>query len=272
MPILVIADSRGRYLQDKLSELFTEEQPQIIVKVIPGGTIQAAEYCVENTYLDLGQIDILVLALGICNLTKKLKDENGTTLRYDDDNDSRQYKVNNLLDSIQRITNSDKCKKVLVVTIPPASLGKFNKTKNPGKPQPSYEVEQQKLLEDTEAINNKIKDINDEAGVPLIDWARFFYNTSVKRRRSGTIRTKLTKFTDTNLGDGVHFNEKVRNICHGKLATVLQQTYHTSKKQRPSLLITFDRETESQTSQDSEADEEWDFKRVKSVVVPKQKQ
>ena len=271
MSILVITDSRGRYLQDKLNEIFTQEPPHIIVKVVPGGTIQAAEQLVENSYLDLGQIDILVLALGICNLTKKLKDENGTTLRYDSDDVSRQYKTRNLLDGINRLANSDKCKKVLIATIPPASLGKYNKSKNPGKSQLNYEIEQQSLLEDIQLINNKIKDINIEAGVPLIDWARFFFNISVKRRRSGTIRTKITKFTDTNLNDGVHFNDKVRRNCHGKLALVLQQTYLASMKHRPSLLITFDRETESQTSQDSEIEEQWDFKRIKSVCVPKQK-
>ena len=269
MSILVVTDSRGRFLQSKLSDLLLQES-RIYVRVIPGGTSQAAELCIAESVTQSGKIKILVIAIGICNLTKKIHDKESIRILYDLNDETRQTKIDILISSFNNIRNNPDCEKVLIATIPPVSLGKFFRAKNPGKPQPDFQLQQQTLLEDITLINKKITQINDSTGSPLIDWARYFYNSSVKRRRSGSVRTKVVKFTDTNLSDGIHFNDKVRENCHERLAKILLETHNSQQQQQqlrqklPNLIITLDND-----SSESEGEEEWDFKRLKSVCVIK---
>lgn len=257
MTTYIVTDSRGRGLQ-----VFFGEKPKISKSEYTSVQVECA--CLPGASIDSIRVhlaqqipkvrpDTIVIAAGICCLTTKTSLGRKRVLLYHKDEQTRAETVNNIcrdFRQLHREFTNENCR-VILATIPPANIVKYFCTNNPNHQPPDYlEEEQQALIEDIEEVNKCITQINDTCGLPTVDWDRYTYHESLKRRRSGTVRTRKRKFVDLNLPDGVHFNSKLQTQVFSRLYNQLRDLYGDS--------------SQLNTSQESESDNEYNFKRQKN--------
>ena len=258
MTTYIVTDSRGRGLSDylrgkqKISKTeFTTVQVQ--TACLPGATLDSIKVHLSQQ-IPRVRPDTIIIAAGICCLTTKTTLGGRRVLLYHIDKQARESTIHNICTGLRQICEdftNENCR-VILATIPPASIVKYFSTNNPGHQAPEYlDEEQQALLEDTEEINRYITEINSSNDLPTVDWDKYTYHESIKRRRSGTVRTKKRKFVDLNLPDGVHFSTKLQNQVFTRLYNQLKALYGD--------------QFQLNTSQDTESDNDGgNFKRQKS--------
>ena len=258
MTTYIVTDSRGRRLEHYLRGKPRISRSditflQVICCSIPGATTTKVQVHLTQ-HLSRVNPDTIIIAIGICNLTTKTVLNGRNILLYETNKEKREEIVKGTCDGLEDIkaVHEDEQRKVLFATFPPCSLVKYFTSRNPGAQVPEYLIEEQEaLIQDVEEINSTIKRINEESNYPTIDWDKYVYHQSVKRRRSGTVRKKIRRFVDLNLPDGLHFNDKLQDQVFNRL---YQQIRSLQNQDQPADL---------DTSQDTTSGEEsgWQLKR-----------
>ena len=240
--ILVLSDSRGKCLEVVWSENYQQKYPLIKLEVVtqPGATLQklietATEKYHQNFY------DHIIVQGGICNLTVKLYNKGLYWLHY--------YRDTQVEDIIELIRNSkEQIKCMSFANIAPASLVKYFEINNGHGPENKLKLlqeQQANLLEDINTINHSIEEGNKISGHRTIDLDRHL--VSKKRKRKGGASTRVSKFTDTHLTDGIHPDNYLMEKWHHRTCS--------------SIITQLEFESATETS-DSDLDS-WNFKRRK---------
>jgi hypothetical protein len=89
---------------------------------------------------------------------------------------------------------------------------------NPGCIRPDYlSAEQSALESDIQRVNALISSTNSGINTNINLVSRFQVKSKKKRQRSGkkVVYRRVTKFSNRELVDGVHFTEKQKKICFG---------------------------------------------------------
>ena len=247
---LIITDSRGRDLKNFINtnESGLNSHFDIEVRVRPGRKFEelkselttwrpTTRLFKERTW------DYAILAGGICNLTTKSNEEGRRYLRYVRDENTIQH----IIDLTSELS-SKYSDKINIVTIPPACLTNYFKHNNQGEELTADEItvhsEQQAALEeDINRINSTITSSNIAKETRTIDWAQKTYSSSLKKKRKRDNPDRVLKLKSSNLPDGVHPDEKLRNIWFQRVTAFMWKTVNN---------INSDFQTE---------DESWNFKR-----------
>ena len=279
--ITVITDSRG---DSNLFQTLWKENPNILeakLLAFPGAKLESLTQIVKQLQLSDKSIQLFIVAGGICDLTSKTTRNNQRLLTYDLDEGTRQRKRDQIR---QKHVELQETKSVLVCTIPPACIVKYFMFNNPGQEVPEELFEQQNaLIQDLLVINTQIFAENDIVGLPTIDLARYLFNISIKKRRNGTIKSRVQRFSNINLYDGVHFNEKLKKNYHMKIVSKVQEYIQlvpivpiasssasgSSDKPYSNLaeLENLDTESEPQSESDSDIDSESNSKSVEVFIT-----
>ena len=253
--LIIVTDSRGIGIDNFIHLNNLEDDFKIVTIVIRGcDLIRAASiarslmqsYAHRNCYC--------ILFVGICSLTEKERSRSVRAIRYPADN--RTIK----LECITQVLGNLKTEfgdRVNVPTIIPASLGKFFTFSNPHRKVPSnLQEEQLQLLDDIKSINDIIKESHIQSVSTTINLAGRFYSSSIKRNRktkSGAKR-RVEKFSDSNLFDGLHLADEIKSTCFSLI-------FEGARRDLERLKISQKQSPSRTSSDDSESESEWDFKR-----------
>ena len=204
--VLCVSDSRGKGLDKHFEENFEKNHPGITIiphfLVYSGATLEAITAKIiqfdHNT-----QYNLILINAGICSFTSKASYNGLRCIDYAE----RSNKVSLAVDTLEDL-NSRFGKRCNLCTIPPASLSKNFRFRNPGAQIPLELAPQQKaLLEDLHTINQKIIERNQQNESSSIDLAKQLFTSSLKRKRGGK---RVVKFSDKNLADGIHANDDLK--------------------------------------------------------------
>lgn len=245
---IIATDSRGRGLPNSTAN------QAIIVK--PGATL---EKLVEDINLTITQNTqenqniCVTIAAGICNLTTKINNTNGTEVVYFSSQENVDQVISFIKDTYESM-NSDSVS-LRLAHIPPVSLLKsedFNILKKRLE-YSSYSTEQkliqqQELEADISRINYAISNLNLQYDKVSLRWDRDVTKSGRKKRgRNGKVKY-VCKFDASHLYDGVHPD------------TVLKQTWFSKLLKSVQSELSERLEFSDSESEDSES---WDFKRAK---------
>ena len=230
---MLITDSRGKDLEPLLLKYNTRNYHWDI-RVFPGATLQSIERKLAKYH---AKADIIIVLAGICNFTSKIRTRTRSSIEYKvRRTEETKTTINSILDKFGRKTH--------ICTITPADL-----SKQP-TPDTSSAEEQSNLLEDIEATNTHIKDLNITRDLPTIDIAINSYTKSLKKQ--GGKKKKIIKFTSKDLPDGIHPSASLKDTWAKYLTKC---TNNLADK-----LLRHD-EPEPSTEETSSDEENWDFKR-----------
>ena len=181
---IVIADSRGRGLDDFVGNHPTPINHQYVLQIKPGKSLaQLAPIIIStiNTY-DSDKTYCVVFA-GICGLTDKTTNRGISSLRYK--KAYREEKVTCNIDIAKFLKNSYG-DKINLCNIVPADLIKYFHTHNQGSPIPEYLFQEQLALEeDITTINKVLLDLNSNSITNINICNRVQVKSKKKRQRSG---------------------------------------------------------------------------------------
>ena len=252
--VLVLTDSRGRSLQENISEKIATSGLNIAVKVIykPGITL---EQCVENA-LSWGndptdQQDLIVIQAGICDFTERNRQGRIKILNYI--RKGQVEAVEKLLEKLGHNLGS----KALVATIIPASLKKYLKFHQeeyhiPDDITETVSAQQEDLIKDIQHINHKITEFNKEHNNRTIDLHDRVFSSTLKRRKNKSKIKRSLIFKDSQLYDGVHPEETLSDFLHKRTWYVIKYTAMQSSSNESGLFSSQESQSEAET---------WDFKR-----------
>ena len=268
---LIYTDSRGRGLHQcvagtRLNSYLFDCKGKINTEVIlrKGATLEhAIQYINDN---GVGQTqDIIIVAVGICNLTERQWSRNIRTLSYSNRDRKAETisKIQHLLDTYGE--------KLHIATIAPASFNNYFKHHNNTKPSDeqvkTFHTQQQHLLEDCEEINKYIIDRNIERNQPTLEWAKQCFVQSKKRHiKSKKIKNIVRKKLAVKLlPDGVHPSDNLRATWHKLTEKFITQIVKQSLPKEDTAEDTSGGATETEeddlnTSQSTEEEEVY-FKR-----------
>ena len=217
---LIISDSRGKGLKEHLESIYA---PTVFLKAVSGADTSEAFRILKHTY-NIKQYNLIVIAVGICDLTSKMHTPNGVELVYDRPDDI----VSSVCHSFSQIKafvqkHGIHCK---IVTIPSASLKNFNKSsqfKNELTTPTTSDLEL-KLMQNTLEnhllrINMFITDLNDQSNLRTVHWDKDLQKSSLKRKSDNTHKNVL-RFVYKDFHDGVHPCDALRTRWY----TVLLQS------------------------------------------------
>ena len=192
----------------------------------------------------------IVLAAGICNLTKKHHSPDGTYISYPFSNSN----THNIISTLQNFKHHFQSQNVSVriACIPSVSLHKNQefsianaKLNKPILSSQEIEEQQHQLNEDLKNINEEIITMNESSGVRNIRWDRDLLRCVTKTRgRNSQNKKKIQKFNFNHLYDGVHADQYLKTKWYYFLCLSIFQDL-----------------TMSCQASDSEDDRSWDFKR-----------
>jgi hypothetical protein len=212
---IIIADSRGRGLEDFIGGHPTPITHEYWVEVCPEKSIPQLADLIINT-IESHDIDHLycIVFAGICGLTERVRDGQLRTLRYPEE--SREKKVQETTDTISRLKFKYQ-NRLNFCTLVPASLADYFLYHNPATALPDYlTTEQQALEQDIIRINRTITKLNLSQGITNVNLSsRFEKKSKKKRQRSGNkvVYRRISNFKYTDLTDGVHFNDLLKSTC-----------------------------------------------------------
>ena len=255
---IIIADSRGRGLDDFVGQHLRPINHQYVIDIQPGKSPAQLVPIVTNTIAryDLTKTYCILFA-GICGLTVKIRTEGKQHLRYP--LDSRSKRVSTVLSAFSEL--KDKFgPHINFCTIIPASLADYHQYFNPADPTPDYtKPEQAALEEDVLLINKRLIDLNQGILTNINLANRCQVNSKKKRQRSGTktVYRRVKKFVYSELFDGVHFTLKLRHTC-------FRLILDTAIRDITNLFASLESESDNvSSSSESNDDDDRDFKRNK---------
>jgi hypothetical protein len=211
---IIIADSRGKGLEEFIGAHPTPITHQYVVEIMPGKSIPELKQLTIDTIAryDLNFSYIVIFA-GICGLTEKSQSGTSRILRYPDQ--SREAKVDATINTIYSLKYRFR-ERLNFCLIVPASLPAYFTRHNPDEPVPDYlQTEQHALETDIDKINKIISALNTSANTNINLISRFQRKSKKKRQCSGKrlVYRRVIKFTDQELPDGVHFSPKLKAVC-----------------------------------------------------------
>ena len=211
MNVLIVTDSRGRGLDQRIQGVPRLNACHIKTAFLPGASL---ERLAIETIQEAGrsEYDWLIVFGGICSFTEKVNYRGEKRLHYpiEKSEEKKTKAIETIEDLYRRFPN-----KANVCTIPPASPTKYFTTNNPGKSTPEgLEEEGKKLIEDLETVNNKIRELDIEKDQETINTSARVFKHSLKRYKKQTTYRRVTRFSDKELPDGVHFNVELGETIH----------------------------------------------------------
>ena len=202
---------------------------------------------------------------GICGLTDKSTSNNTKALRYQ--SSFRDDKVTCNID-VAKFLKGSFGDRINLTSIVPADLIAYFRFHNRGRPVPNYVIpEQLALEEDINTINKVLLDLNSKAITNINISSRFQMKSKKKRQRSGTkvVYRRVARFVYSELVDGVHFSDKLKNQVFGLIIdTAIRDISSTnqhlaeSHRQQPrpvgfqDLQIVVDNTTSTESDSDSD--------------------
>ena len=232
---IIIADSRGRGLENFVSNHPTPANVQVVIDIRPGKSLaQLTPSIIEtiNNY-DLDKIYCIVSA-GICGLTDKVNNRGKKALRYK--NVYRDDKVACIIDTAKFLKHSYG-DKINICSIIPANLVKYFQFHNSDSTIPDYLIaEQLALEEDITAINKVLLELNSVTITNINLSSRFQAKSKKKRQKSGTkaIYRRVVKYKYTELIDGVHLSDKFKSLIFTLIInTAIRDTNTTPPDTQP---------------------------------------
>ena len=269
----IYTDSRGTGLNDYIGgpQWNTAAGPsnaksKIIttIHVRKGAKLEQAQKFLIDTNAEQNK-DLIILAVGICNLTERIRDNHANTLVYR--NRGRKQLVIDIIQQLLHMYGN----KIHIATITPACLLSYYRAHNNTEPSKTLhetlEIQQANLLEDCQEINTLIINSNIARDQPTLPWAKQSYTESKKRKKSGKPRGKVKcSFNPRNLPDGVHPNNTLRQTWFKLLKNFVDRV---AKKLLPPDNPESDNTESSDpldlldTTQSTEDEEEINFKRRK---------
>ena len=227
---IVIADSRGRGLDDFVGNHPTPINHQYVFEIKPGKSLaqltpiiisKLNAYDSDNTYC--------IVFAGICGLTDKIINRGTNSLRYKEV--FREDKIACNIDTAKFLKNSFG-DKINFCNIVPADLINYFRIHNQGRPIPDFLVHEQLALEEDITIINKVLlDLNSKFITNINICSRFQLKSKKKRQRSGNkvVYRRVAKFNYSELIDGVHFSERLKSQLFGLiLNTAIRDLSSTS--------------------------------------------
>lgn len=241
--VIIFSDSRGRNLAKHLHKVDqTDIDIKYEVQILPGATLDTIQKRIERSSRRYTW-DLCIVLAGICNFTEKITNRNHRYLQY---KTSQLSETKTTIEQILRSSND----KLHLCTITPAALEKFS---NFRKGDDTVQEEQLNLLKDIEEANRTIININIERDLPTIHLARLSYSLSLKKQ--GPTKKRITKFTPTDLPDGVHPS---RNLEEKWAKYIAKQANSIIRKNQAKL-----NEEQQDDTEDEAHEESWNFKRQK---------
>ena len=242
--LLIVSDSRGRGLQTYLQAHIPNHQVAIQAYVLPGASIETITQHIHKKYNT--SYDLIIASGGICNLTNKTTEQGNKILKYT----SSEENIVQLKDKFTSLAGAYQGK-IIITTIPPASLIQYFRHFNLNQEPPQFLEEQQNaLLQDLKEINETITTLNKAADLPNLDIHSKCFSSVLdpkkKGKRNSDRRRKI--FLERELTDGVHPNSNL----HSKWAQRYSQVIN--------LWLTNITNSDSETSA-SANEEPWDYKR-----------
>ena len=238
--VLCISDSRGRGLEkffnDKnIAKLFPDVTLSFQFGVFPGESLELIAtrltQLTNNT-----DFDLIIINAGICSFTSKASYNGLNCIDYADRLSKTNLVITTLQDLDQRLG-----KKLNLCTIAPAGLVKSFKVRNPNVDYPvELDTQQSNLLEDLGLVNQAIIERNIRYNSSTIDLAKQVTTSSLKRKRGGS---RVTKFTDQNLVDGVHPNDALKKTWFQLITTFIQRNIEQHLQEH--LVANYDEESSS---------------------------
>ena len=209
---IIIADSRGRGLEDFVGAHPTPVNHEYVFQIRPGKSLAQLAPIIVSTLdnYDSEKSYCIVLA-GICGLTDKENNKGTKALRYK--SAYRDDKVSCIIDTAKFLKESFN-DRINICSIVPADLIKYFRLQNLDTDVPDCLIlEQQALEEDINTINKVLLEINSSKITNINISSRCQIKSKKKRQRSGSkvLYRRVAKFTYAELTDGVHFSESLKN-------------------------------------------------------------
>ena len=213
---IIIADSRGRGLDDFVGNHPTPINHKYVLQIKPGKSLAQLTPTIISTInaYDSDKTYCIVFA-GICGLTDRIINRGKNYLRYKEAFREEQVTCN--IDAAKFLKNSFG-DKINLCNIVPADLINYFSIHNQGCPIPEYLVQEQLALEeDITTINKVLLDLNSKTITNVNICSRFQVKSKKKRQRSGSkvVYRRVAKFNYSELIDGVHFSNKLKNQIFG---------------------------------------------------------
>ena len=230
---IIVADSRGRGLDDFIGNHPTPEDHQYVLQIKPGKSLsQLCPLIIHSVDSYDKDYTYCIVFAGICGMTDKTTDKTvsrkANILRYQET--YWQDKININIDTAKFLKKSYG-DHINFCTVIPADLVAYFCHHNPDLPIPDYLASEQKALEeDINIINKAFLDINSPAITNINLSRRAQVRSKKKRQRSGSkiVYRRVTKFSYKELIDGVHFSPKLQATVFGLiLDTSIRDTINT---------------------------------------------
>ena len=203
--VQIFTDSRGQDLEPFLANQLPRDQVTVKVHVRRGATLEKA---IEHLKREADtNTDLIIIAAGICNLTHKESRGRTRTLTYTS-SEENLILIKDTLTALSREFQN----KLIIATIPPASLVKYYSHFNNTEP-PSFLTDQQNdLLRDTEELNQYIITLNKAANLQTIYLHKQCFNTSLDRKKKTSTNPGKRRriFLEKLFTDGVHSNSTLQ--------------------------------------------------------------
>ena len=251
--LLIVTDSRGKGLQTYLQAHIPSHQVVIQAYVLPGAKLETITEHIHKKFDT--SYDLIIASGGICNLTNRATDQGNKVLSYT----SVEENIVQLKDKFTSLAGAYQGK-IIITTIPPASLTQYFRHFNPNQEPPKFLEEQQNvLLQDIREINETITTLNKAADLPNLDLHSKCFSSVLdpkkKGKRNPDRRRKI--FLERDLTDGVHPNSNL----HSKWAQRYSQVIN--------LWLANITNSDSETSA-SANEEPWDYKRLQQRASAEQ--
>ena len=210
---IVVADSRGKGLDDFIGGHPTPANHQYVFKIKPGKSLAR----LTPTIIDIinsynSETTYCIVCAGICGLTDKISTKGRKLLRYQ--SCFREDKIACNVDIAKFLKNSYG-DRINFCSIIPADLIKYYSVHNRDRVIPEYLIpEQLALEEDVVKINKVLLDLNSKSITNINLSSRIQTKSKKRRQRSGlkVVYRRVAKFNYTELTDGVHFSDKLKNL------------------------------------------------------------
>lgn len=227
--IIIIADSRGKGLEEFIDQHPESNRFNNIVKILPGRNLNQIAIETIQSISGLNSQDYYCIILaGICSLTEVTRIAGSKRIHYP--LHSRDTKITDITGTIRDLKHRF-ADSINICTIIPASLTKYFNHYNPGKPLPEgLEQEQSALIDDINTINTEIINANSQT-VTNINLSKrvLIQSKKKKQRRTTESYRRIFRFSDTELPDGVHFSDSLKSICFSLIyETAIRDLQHQS--------------------------------------------
>lgn len=232
--IIIIADSRGRGLDDFVGGYPTSISHDFVIEIHPGKSLHQlvpiifstlARYSLEHTYC--------IIFAGVCGLSDKTWFNNKPILRYE--SRYRDEKISSITDTLHFLKSNFGDHINICSIIPPDLIG-YYKHFNKDHPVPDFlSIEQSALETDINIINGVILNLNSARITNINLSSRAQLKSKKKRQRSGrkVIYRRVIKFTYKDLVDGVHFSPNLKTIAFNLILSTATRDMNSLSEPNP---------------------------------------